>query len=68
MLTTTQILQALLGAGLTQIEIARQTGIPQPRISRWAAGETPESADDALRLAQLHAERLVRPTAAQEAA
>lgn len=54
MQTTTDILRGLLGSGLTQTEIARRTGIPQPRLSRWAAGEVPASVDDVLRLAQLH--------------
>ena len=40
-------------AGLTQTEIARRTGIPQPRISRWGAGETPASVSDAIRLIEL---------------
>ena len=53
MRTTTEILRSLLGAGLSQSEIARRTGIPQPRLSRWAAGDTPVSADDALRLVDL---------------
>lgn len=39
--------------GLSQNEIARQTGIPQPRLSRWEAGEYPSSADDAIRLLDL---------------
>lgn len=54
MQTTTDILRGLLRSGLTQTEIARKTGIPQPRLSRWAAGEVPASVDDVLRLARLH--------------
>lgn len=50
---TTDILQRLKAAGLSQSEIARQTGIPQPRLSRWQNGETPDAADDALKLAAL---------------
>ena len=34
------------------------TNIPQPRLSRWEAGEVPDSVDDALKLYELHA-RLV---------
>lgn len=59
MRTTTEILRGLLAAGLSQTEIARRTGIPQPRLSRWAAGEVPASADDVLRLVQLHGELAV---------
>lgn len=54
--TTALILALRTVAKLSQSEISRRTGIPQPRVSRWAAGEVPDSADDALRLAQLHAE------------
>lgn len=53
--TTTHILKRLRSAGLTQTEISRRTGIPQPRLSRWEAGEVPDAADDALRLAALAA-------------
>lgn len=53
---TTELIQRLIGRGLTQIEIARRTSIPQPRLSRWQRGETPESADDALKLVALEAE------------
>lgn len=41
---------------LSQSEIARRTGIPQSRLSRWENGEAPASADDALRLQKLHGE------------
>lgn len=47
------ILRGLRAAGLSQSEIARRTGIPQPRLSRWAAGDVPASADDALELQRL---------------
>lgn len=47
------ILKGLRAAGLSQSEIARRTGIPQPRLSRWEAGEVPASADDALQLQRL---------------
>lgn len=39
--------------GLSQTEIARQTGIHQTKISRWAAGSIPAGADDALKLQSL---------------
>ena len=39
--------------GLSQSEIARRTGIPQPRISRWEAGDVAAGADDALKLMEL---------------
>lgn len=51
---TTSIIKRLRAAGLSQSEISRRTGIPQPRLSRWEAGEVPEAADDALKLAKLN--------------
>ena len=39
--------------GLSQSEIARRTGIPQPRISRWESGDVAAGADDALKLMEL---------------
>ena len=54
--TTALILALRTTAKLSQSEIARRTGIPQSRISRWEAGEVPGSADDALRIARLHSE------------
>lgn len=39
--------------GLSQSEIARRTGIPQPRVSRWESGDVAAGADDALRLLDL---------------
>lgn len=56
MSATTDLLASLVALGLTQTEIARRTGIPQPRLSRWLNGEAPDSADDALTLHCLHAE------------
>ena len=41
------------GFKLSQSEIARLTEIPQPRLSRWEAGEVPHSADGALKLQAL---------------
>ena len=55
MSATTALIVALRNtAKLSQSEISRRTGIPQPRISRWEAGEAPDSADDALKLQALH--------------
>lgn len=48
---TQALIQSLRDLGISQSEIARKTGIPQPRISRWQNGDTPVGADDALRLA-----------------
>ena len=59
--TTDLILALRTTAQLSQSEIARRTGIPQSRISRWQAGETPDSADDALKLHALHAELIRQP-------
>lgn len=50
------IIKRLRAAGLTQLEIQRRTGIPQPRLSRWEAGRAPDAADDVLKLAQLDTE------------
>ena len=47
--------------GLSQTEIARRTGIPQPRISRWEGGDVAAGADDALRLVALAKEFGVYP-------
>jgi len=52
--TTADLLKTLRDThGMSQTEIAKQTGIPQPRLSRWEAGATPTGADDALKLARL---------------
>lgn len=48
---TTKLIRQLRAAGYSQSEISRQTGIPQPRLSRWENDEAPAGADDALRLA-----------------
>jgi len=53
--TTTELLRALRDIGLSQSEIARRTQIPQPRLSRWEAGDVPVGADDALKLRALYA-------------
>lgn len=53
MSATTNLVLSLLATGLSQIEVARLTKIPQPRLSRWQHGEVPCSADDALKLQAL---------------
>ena len=53
---TTELIKRLRERGLSQTEIARRTGIPQPRLSRWENGEVPDAADDALKLAALVAD------------
>jgi transcriptional regulator with XRE-family HTH domain len=53
---TTDLIKRLRKRGLSQTEIARLTGIPQPRLSRWESGEVPVGADDALKLFALVAE------------
>jgi transcriptional regulator with XRE-family HTH domain len=50
---TTDLIKRLRASGLSQTEIARRSGIPQPRLSKWESGETPRVADDALKLAKL---------------
>lgn len=56
MTRTKDIIEMLTGRyGLTQADITRHTGIPQPRMSRWTAGQIPHGADDALKLADLAA-------------
>jgi len=56
MRVTAELIQRLLARRLTQCEISRRTGIPQPRLSKWARGRVPGSADDALKLKALDEE------------
>lgn len=64
MSATTDLILALRNtAKLSQSEISRRTGIPQPRISRWEAGEAPDAADDALKLRALHEQLIGTPGA-----
>jgi len=53
MSTTIHLLQGLLARGWTQSDITRRTGIPQPRLSKWARGKAPSGAEDALKLKAL---------------
>ena len=68
MSTTTELLVRLRDLGLTQTEIARRTGIPQPRLSRWVNNEAPDTADDALKLYELHATVAAEAAEARKAA
>lgn len=65
MSSTTELIKRLRERGMTQTEISRRTGIPQPRLSRWESGDVPDSADDALRLAALVAEQPALAAAAE---
>lgn len=56
MSSTQTIVRDLRALGLSQTEIARRTGIPQSRLSRWEKGLVPAGADDALALMRLRAE------------
>jgi transcriptional regulator with XRE-family HTH domain len=56
MSATSDLIRRLVATGLTQTAIAKRTGIPQPRLSRWASGKPACGADDALRLAELERE------------
>lgn len=38
---------------LSQAEVARRTGIPQPTLSRWANGGMPDASDDTIKLVAL---------------
>lgn len=68
MTSTLTILQRLRSMPLTQAEISRRTGIPQPRLCRWEAGQVPASADDALRLQALLADVAAPTVPPKEAA
>lgn len=50
---------------MTQTEIAKQSGVPQCRISRWEKGDVPKAADDALKLADLARRMSITATAGQ---
>ncbi|RYF02354.1 MAG: XRE family transcriptional regulator [Comamonadaceae bacterium] len=53
MVKTTEIILFLRQQGLSQTEIAKRSGVPQCRISRWERGDVARAADDALKLAEL---------------
>jgi len=50
MSTSQDLIKRLRASGLSQQDISRKTGIPQPRVSRWEAGRVARGADDALKL------------------
>lgn len=52
MSTINEILKRLQTT-MSQSEISRETGIPQPKLSRWGAGAAAAGADDALKLLAL---------------
>lgn len=62
---TSENIQSLRKAGMTQTEIAKQSGVPQCRISRWEKGDVPKAADDALKLADLAQRMAITATAGQ---
>lgn len=63
MTTVADLIRALRSRGMTQCEIERRTGIPQPRVSRWERGQAPAGSDDVLRLVRLLAEVTAEVTA-----
>lgn len=60
---TQALIKRLRARHLTQSEISRRTGIPQPRLSRWESGDVAAGADDALKLQALEDELAAAPTA-----
>lgn len=67
MTATADLIHQLKKLGLTQTAIAKRTGIPQPRLSRWQSGDAPVGADDALKLHALLTEvSSATPTPAEE--
>lgn len=53
------MIKGLRAEGLSQMDIERITGIPQPRISRWESGDVPDNVNDALVLARLYVQLVV---------
>ena len=49
------IIERIQSTGMRQAQISRETGIPQPRLCRWASGKAPDSAVDGIKLAKLAA-------------
>lgn len=58
MSATTLILKRLEEAGFSQSEISRRVHIPQPTLSKWAAGRAAKAADAALRLREMELQEL----------
>ncbi|WP_018991286.1 helix-turn-helix domain-containing protein [Aromatoleum toluclasticum] len=52
MTTVQDTILKLRQRGLSQSEIGRAVGIPQPRISRWESGDVPDPVEDGLRLVE----------------
>ncbi|ASC63622.1 transcriptional regulator [Achromobacter denitrificans] len=65
--TATDLIKRIRASGMTQSEISRRTGIPQPRLSRWEAGAPSAGANDALKLAELARSLAVVPEATEQA-
>lgn len=45
-----KIVNRILDTGITQVQLSKISGVPQPRLSRWASGKTPKAADQLLKL------------------
>jgi len=58
---TSELIKRLRQRGLSQSEISRRTGIPQPRLSRWESGAAGSGANDVLKLVRLD-EQTTPPT------
>jgi predicted XRE-type DNA-binding protein len=50
-----KLIEQIQASGMRQAQISRDTGIPQARLSRWAAGKAPDAAADGIKLAKLAA-------------
>ena len=57
---TAELIKRIRALGLSQSEIARRTGIPQPRVSRWENSSDPLVLDDVLKLAELERQLVAR--------
>lgn len=51
------LIEQIRASGMSYAQISRATGIPQPRLSRWAAGKAPDAATDGIKLATLAKKR-----------
>lgn len=49
------LIEKIQSSGMRQSQISRETGIPQPRLCRWASGKAPDAASDGIKLAKLAA-------------